>query len=236
MRFFVWIKYIVLSLCLSFSYSYLSWGQQSLEGMRSPQTFKQVTSSPWAQASSSQNAYREASQYFQNGGSRYQDGARHLMLQLQGTVNGTAYRWFSDVDRQVERVGLALSYRLSDIGRFADQVLRVRLQNFRFDSDNKDSGNKATKLAILLGISFPDTPSNFPLYFGGAVGGGIFLSQVKNKSVLAFEYQIFLGWKSQPIYRSGGISLELGLHNHIHLLSKGQYSSYYFATGLNFLF
>ena len=126
--------------------------------------------------------------------------------------------------------GLDMSYKLSTYNSLLDNSLRVSYQEY------EPLGLNASKLSFLYGVTLPDANSRFPLYFGAALGGGVFLTQIPNESPLTLDYQLYLGMRLFDVFERTGFYLEGGLKNHLQLTADGQLSGTYVSTGAVFAF
>ena len=142
-----------------------------------------------------------------------------------------SYNWGGNSkESNISSWGLDMSYRLSEYNSLLDYSLRASYTEY---SPNND---KASKLIFMYAATLPDASSRFPLYFGGAIGGGVFLTQLENESPITFDYQLFVGMRLFDVFDSTGFYLEGGLKNHLQLTSDGQLNGTYFSTGAVFTF
>jgi hypothetical protein len=183
-----------------------------------------------------------AAKYFQKNGDtaapvRYaasevlDSGDRFLALGLSGYTKSDSYEWGGVGDESnVAKLGVDLNYRLSSYNNLLDYSLRISYNQF------EPAGQKASKLSFLYAMTFPDAGSQFPLYFGGALGGGVFLTQLSGESPLTLDYQLFLGLRIFDLFERTGLYVEGGLKNHVQLTSNGQLNGTYVAAGAIFTF
>ncbi len=91
-------------------------------------------------------------------------------------------------------------------------------------------------MSILAAVLLPDISSQFPFYFGAAVGPGVYFKQLDGESSITLDYQLLLGLRFLNVIDSVGFFVETGLQNHIHILSDGQLNSSYLIGGVLFSF
>jgi hypothetical protein len=123
-----------------------------------------------------------------------------------------------------------VSYRISPVGTLADWLLRADFTSYELNE------GRPLLFSVLPLITFPDSSSHFPLYFGAGIGPGIFFSQIKEESFLAISYQLVAGVRLFNLVGDTGFFLETGLKNHVLLLSDGQFNGFFMAVGAIFTF
>ena len=187
-----------------------------------------------------------AAKYFQKAGDSVRDSAsaarytasealdsgdRFLALGVSTYTKSDSYQWGGAGDESdVAKTGVDLNYRLSSYNNLLDYSLRVSYNQY------EPAGQKASKLSILYAMTFPDAASRFPLYFGAALGGGVFLTQLSGESPLSLDYQLYLGLRAFNLFDNTGLYFEGGLKNHVQLTSDGQLNGTYIAAGAIFTF
>ena len=154
------------------------------------------------------------------------------MLQLHWGqyVSSEAYSWGDQ--SPVDQAGAAtygITYLLNE-WHGLDFNVRADFSEYAVQS------SRAQKLSLLPLLTFPRVETRFPLYFGAGLGGGVFLSQLTNKSVLALDYQLVLGARFLELYGSLGTFVEVAMKNSFFVLSTGQFIGSSLATGLMFNF
>lgn len=155
----------------------------------------------------------------------------HFMaLGLSSYTSSKSYNWGVNRQEDVAKTGLDLSYRLTQDYELFDEIIRLSFNTFNV------AGDKAQKMSFLYGMTFPDATSKFPLYFGFAVGPGIFFKQIDGESTIALDYQMFLGLRLFNLFESTGFFIEGGIKNHLHLTSDGQLNGTYVSAGAVFTF
>ena len=155
----------------------------------------------------------------------------HFMaLGLSSYTSSKAYKWGLNREDDVAKTGLDMTYRLTQDYALFDEVIRLSFNTYDV------AGGKAQKMSFLYGMTFPDATSKFPLYFGFAVGPGIFFKQIDGESNLALDYQMFLGLRLFNLFESTGFFIEGGIKNHLHLTSDGQLNGTYVSAGAVFTF
>ena len=123
-----------------------------------------------------------------------------------------------------------MNYRLSQYNNLMDYSLRVSYQEYA------PANSKASKLIFMYAATLPDAESRFPLYFGAAVGAGVFLNQIGGESPVSLDYSLYLGMRLFDVVESTGFYLEGGLKNHLQLSTDGQLNGTYIGAGAVFTF
>ncbi|HEX4923769.1 MAG TPA: hypothetical protein VFV50_06775, partial [Bdellovibrionales bacterium] len=59
---------------------------------------------------------------------------------------------------------------------------------------------------------------------------------ISQESALAIDYQLIGGVRLFDVFENTGFSFEMGLKNHLHLLSDGQFNGVFAAAGVIFTF
>jgi len=187
-----------------------------------------------------------AAKYFQNNpeiGTRYissepSDGSgsgfsgnRYMTFGVNAFTKSDAFSWGgSTKETEVGKWGIDMNYRLSQYNNLLDYSLRVSYQEY------EPANQKANKLIFMYAATLPDAESRFPLYFGGAVGAGVFLTQLPDESPVTLDYSLYLGMRMFNVFESTGFYLEGGLKNHLQLTSNGQLNGTYVSAGAVFTF
>lgn len=157
-------------------------------------------------------------------------GSNYLMLHFGVFTQSDAYVWGSSGKQTgVGKNSLGLSYLISE-GSTLDQWLRVEYNTYEINDE------KPQKLSALYAMTFPLSSSEFPIYFGGAAGVGVYFKQIKEESNISFDYLLFAGLRWNRAIESVGFFIEAGLRNHLHILSDGQLNATYFQGGVLFNF
>ncbi len=183
-----------------------------------------------------------AAKYFQNNteiGTRYvasdapssAGGDRYMTIGVNTFTKSDAFSWGgSTKETEVGKWGIDMNYRLSQYNNLLDYSLRVSYQEY------EPANQKANKLIFMYAVTLPDAESLFPLYFGGAVGAGVFLTQLPDESPVTLDYSLYLGMRLFNVFESTGFYLEGGLKNHLQLTSNGQLNGTYVSAGAVFTF
>ncbi len=182
---------------------------------------------------------KAASEYFSerkssNSSSSYSSGSsdRYLTVHIGGFLNDKQHRW-GPLDRE-DDVGnflAGVTYRIGEWVNSMDLMFRAELSTYEIGDKNP------SKLSMMPMIVFPDAASEFPLYFGAGIGGGIFFSQYGEESDLSLDYQLITGVRVPHSFQEGtGIMFEVGYKGHVHILSSGQFEGTYAAVGAVFQF
>ncbi|MEC9282606.1 MAG: hypothetical protein VX642_07830 [Bdellovibrionota bacterium] len=172
-----------------------------------------------------------ASKYMNRKVAGVDGGSRYLALHIGGFANSQAYRWGEqDSWNDKAKTNLGVTYRVGEWSQSMDNFFRAELLSYSFDD------KKPLKLSFMPIISFPDSRSRFPLYFGAGVGGGVFLKQVSGESSISLDYALVIGARFFDVFESAGLLFETGLKGHVHLLSSGQFNSTYVSAGTVFAF
>jgi hypothetical protein len=159
------------------------------------------------------------------------DGPRYMALHIGSFISDSAYRWGQN--RRQHNVGqltLGVSYRMGEWVNSMDVWLRADVMAYSLKQ------GRASRIAFLPVLTFPDVSSHFPLYFGAGAGAGVFFKEVKNESNFTFDYQLFTGLRMLNALSNMGVFVEGGLKNFILLTSDGQFNGYYLALGAVFNF
>lgn len=152
-------------------------------------------------------------------------------LHFASYLKSDAYRWGpNNTESSIAKMNYGITYLFTDFMDAADAGLRLDFTEYRVNE------MFTKKLSIMPVYMFPKHEHLFPFYFGFAVGPGIFFNQIENESNISADYQLFAGLQFLEIYGTAGISLELGLKNHLQLTSDGQVNGSYVALGAAFTF
>lgn len=159
-------------------------------------------------------------------------GREHYMvLHLGKLINSTAWHWGSESkEKNVGSATVGVTYRVGEWKGLTDTAIRIDFNEY--DIDNK----KPQKLSLLGMILFPESASEFPLYFGFGAGPGIFFKQVGGEASLSLDYQMIVGMRFFDVFQNVGFSIESGLKNHIQIGDDGQVNSAFLAGGAVFTF
>lgn len=157
-------------------------------------------------------------------------GEQLLMLSLGTYMGSKAYQWKGSGSRDnVGRNSYGITY-LFEQWAGMDMNLRADFNEYKIEDD------RAVKLSLMPLITFPRAESRFPLYFGIGGGLGVFFQQVSEESNLSFDYQLVAGARFMDLFESAGFFFELGMKNHLHLLSDGQFNGTALTAGAVFSF
>lgn len=160
-----------------------------------------------------------------------QKGPRYMALQFGSFTKDKVFNWGNESNESdVSDIFAGVSYRVGEWVNSMDLLFRADFVAY----DLKES--RAVKLSLMPVVTFPDAASDFPIYFGAGVGMGIFLKQIADEGDLSLDYQIMAGARFYEILESVGLNFEVGLKNHVHVLSDGQVNSTYISAGTVFVF
>ncbi|MEO0335474.1 MAG: hypothetical protein AAF202_03725 [Pseudomonadota bacterium] len=157
-------------------------------------------------------------------------GDRFLSLNLGLFFENESYAWGDDDQEDVAEFTAGVTYRIGEWVRSMDMSFRADITSY-----NLDEGD-AMKISMMPLVTFPDARSGFPLYFGAGGGLGVFFRQIEDESSLSFDYTILAGARIMEIIEGMGVMAEVGVKNHILLLSDGQFNGAYFSIGSVFEF
>lgn len=161
----------------------------------------------------------------------------YLAIHLGFFLDSDAYNWGVDNNGNnythaddPGKMNIGVTYRMGEWTSSMDLNLRADFQTYELGKD------KPFKLSIMPLITFPDSNSQFPLYFGAGIGPGIFFKQVSQESAISIDYTLLAGARMFDVIENTGFFLEFGLKNHLLLLSDGQFNGVFIATGALFTF
>lgn len=158
-------------------------------------------------------------------------GSHYMAVHFSRFFDHTAYKWGEQSKTEdAGRYGIGVTYRIGEWTSSMDLSLRAQLTSYKID------GEKPYKLSLMPVITFPEADAKFPLYFGGGLGLGAFLKQISGESSLSIDYTVLAGARFFNLFNGVGALFEIGLDNHIHLLSDGQTSGVYASVGSVFEF
>lgn len=153
-----------------------------------------------------------------------------IMLSLGTYIGSKTYQWKGGDSRDnVGRATYGVTY-LFDEWHGLDMNFRADFSEYRLDSDY------AKKLSFLPLITFPRAETRFPLYFGIGAGLGVYFQQVSEESNISLDYQLVAGGRFMDLFENFGFFFELGMKNHLHLLSDGQFNGTAMTAGGVFSF
>ena len=156
----------------------------------------------------------------------------HFMAIHIGTFfNDESFSWGNT--RNVDGAGdfgFGVTYRMGEWAKSMDLLFRGEWLSYELPE------GKPSKLSFLSMVQFPEASSGFPLYFGLGAGLGIFTKQISGESDVSLDYQVVGGARWFILYNSVGFVSEVGLKNHFHLFSSGQFNSLFFSVGSVFTF
>ncbi len=161
----------------------------------------------------------------------------YLAIHLGYFLDSDAYNWGVDNNGNnythaddPGKMSIGVTYRMGEWTSSMDLNLRAEFQTYELGRD------KPFKLSIMPLITFPDSNSQFPLYFGAGLGPGVFFKQVSQESAISIDYQLIAGARMFDVVENTGFFVEFGLKNHLLLLSDGQFNGVFIATGALFTF
>lgn len=156
---------------------------------------------------------------------------RYLTFGISNYMSTDSYNWGqSGKEENVGKWGVDMTYRISDYNNLLDHAVRVSYTEY------EPTGKRASKMSFLYAMTLPDAGSKFPLYFGFAVGPGIFFKQLSEESPLSLDYQLYAGLRLFNVFENTGFYVEGGLKNHLQLTSDGQINGTYISAGAVFTF
>jgi hypothetical protein len=155
---------------------------------------------------------------------------RYLMLQAGLFFDEEVYKWGKGNTDEIADWNAGVTYRMGEWVNSMDLSFRADLTSFDL------AQGKATKLSLLPLVTFPDVRSRFPLYFGAGAGLGVFFKQIRDESHISFDYQVVAGARLFELVENMGLVFEVGLKNHILILSDGQFNGAFFSAGALFEF
>lgn len=165
-------------------------------------------------------------------GSQLGQDDHYLAIHLGGFISDKAYNWGAfDNETDVGDATVGLTYRVGEWRNSMDLAVRVDYQGYGLKG-----GGSPSKISFLPVITFPDSSSRFPLYFGIGIGLGIFTHNVHDESALSIDYQIVGGARFFEVIGNTGFFIEAGLKNHFMILSDGQFNGTFVAAGPVFTF
>lgn len=155
---------------------------------------------------------------------------RYLALHVGTFFTSDGYKWGNGDQANIGKLNAGVDYRLGEWVNSADLALRVDFTSYGLDEGS------ARKLSIGGIVTFPDSNSRFPLYFGAGLGAGFFVKQIHNESALALDYSLLAGVRFLNVIDQVGFLVETGIKNHLHLFSDGQFNGIYINVGTVFAF
>ncbi len=169
----------------------------------------------------------EERSYSQGPGNR----KHYMALHLGKLINADSWNWGDESkNKNVGSATVGVTYRVRQWWETTDLVIRLDLNEYDVD------GKKPQKLSFLPMILFPESSSEFPLYFGAGVGLGVFFKQLDAESALSIDYQMIVGMRFFDVFENTGLFLESGLKNHVQLTDNGQVNASFIAAGALFTF
>lgn len=227
-----------LALLLSLNLIFSNWALaqieivdgESTESETRPETGKKAAQEYFLKRKKSKKntgsrAYKRQTQSYTPG-----PAERYMSLYLGMFFDEESYKWADGNSDDVSQINGGVTYRVGEWVNSMDM-------NFRADLTSYDlRQGKAVKLSLLPLITFPDVRSRFPLYFGAGAGLGIFFKQVNEESHIALDYQVVAGARLFELVENMGLMAEVGMKNHVLLLSDGQFNGAFFSLGAIFEF
>jgi hypothetical protein len=170
-----------------------------------------------------------AQKFFTKSNDSIPNSSRILSLHAGGYINSKSREWGkSGISERTGYQTLGVTYKIGEWARSMDLSMRIDYLQYAFLQKNP------IKLSVLPMFTFPDSASNFPLYFGGGLGAGVFLTQLEKESNLALDYQLIFGLRLLDIWGHSGFFIESGIKDHVHLLSDGQFTGQFLVAGAVF--
>lgn len=155
---------------------------------------------------------------------------RYLALHIGRMFADQSYKWGDEDQKNLGGLNAGVTYRLGEWVNSMDFAMRMEYTNYSLYE------GQARKVSLGGLVTFPDSNSRFPLYFGGGLGLGMFVKQLEGESVLALDYQLIGGARFLNVYENLGFMVEAGIKNHLLLLSYGQYNGVFINVGTVFAF
>ncbi|MBX9766317.1 MAG: hypothetical protein K2X47_03520 [Bdellovibrionales bacterium] len=154
----------------------------------------------------------------------------YLGIHFGGFVASETWRWGGQPTHEgTGRMTAGVTYRMDEWNKM-DVLIRGDFETFKL------TDGEALKFSFLGSVIFPEAASRFPLYFGGALGPGIYFRQLPGESPLSLDYQLFAGARFFNVFEDLGFTLEGGWKNLLHLVSDGQMNGTFVALGMVFTF
>jgi hypothetical protein len=175
---------------------------------------------------------RPALKYFQKRGPASEGSREHFLgLHIGGFIDSESYKW-GVVDKADDqgKMTIGVTYRMGEWSSTMDLLLRVDFNSYELVDGTP------VKMSVMPMLVFPEASSKFPLYFGIGAGLGVYFKQISQESALALDYQLIGGVRLFDVFENTGFSFEMGLKNHLHLLSDGQFNGVFAAAGVIFTF
>lgn len=202
-------------------------GQRQAQNQDLPKSASQLDEGEEYQAQPA----RKASRYVAQAGEKIRPDDHYLTFGLSSYLSDESFSWGQDgKETEVGKWGFDINYRLGEYPNLMDELFKISYNEY------KPNGERAAKLSVLYAISFPESSTQFPLYFGAAGGLGVFTTQLSGSSSISFDYQLYLGVRLFNLYENTGFYVEGGIKNHILLTSKGQLNGTYVSAGGVFTF
>jgi hypothetical protein len=162
-----------------------------------------------------------------------QDGGatpRYLALHVGSFFTSNGYKWGDGDQEDIGKLNAGVTYRVGEWVNSMDLAFRFDYTNFELDEGN------ARKLTFGGIITFPDSNSRFPLYFGGGLGLGIFMKQIDGESAMSLDWSLLAGARFLDVIDNVGFFVESGMKNALHLIDDGQFNGVFFSVGTVFAF
>ena len=96
---------------------------------------------------------------------------RYLAVHVGSFFTSQAYKWGEGDQDDPGKLNFGVTYRMGEWVNSMDLAFRFDYTNYEFDEGN------ARKLSFGGILTFPDSNSRFPLYFGGGLGAGFFIKK-----------------------------------------------------------
>jgi hypothetical protein len=174
---------------------------------------------------------KAAGKFFKRNVDAITDDDHYMAIHFGRFMDSQAWEWGQDgKEKKIGNWNFGVTYKMGPVTDTMDWNIRVELTEYDV------VGEKPMKLSFVPVIIFPEAASKFPIYFGGGLGGGAFVKQVKSESTITLDYQLFLGARYFDVVGTTGFFLESGVKNHLQLLSPGQANTVYLNFGTVFSF
>lgn len=144
-------------------------------------------------------------------------------LSVGGLFNSKSYGW---MDESFKGWSVEATYQSPMAGYFARGF---HLEYQKYITDRADLG----KVSFLMSFTFPRRV-DFPVFLGVAAGPGYFTKQIKNESEFTIDYKGYVGLRFTQ--QNAQYYLQSGIKNHVHMLSDGQFISWYLSSGVAYKF
>lgn len=146
-----------------------------------------------------------------------------IALSVSGLFNSKSYGW---TEESLKGWGVEASYQ-SPMASFFTRGFHLEYQ--KYITDRAELG----KVSLLMSFTFPRR-LDFPVFLAIAAGPGYFTKQKANESEFTIDYKGYAGLRFTQ--QNTQYFLQSGVKNHVHMLSDGQFISWYFSSGVAYKF